>query len=37
MNYLNLYTQIDNQLDLDNWMDDLDISLINTKNDTDEY
>ena len=37
MNYLNLYTQKDNQLDLDNWMDDLDISLINTKNDTDEY
>lgn len=37
MNYINLYTQIDNQLDLDNWMDDLDISLINTKNDTDEY
>ena len=37
MNYLNLYTQIDNQLDLDHWMDDLDISIINTKNDTDEY
>lgn len=37
MNYLNLYTQIDNQLDLDHWQDDLDISLINTKNDTDEY
>ena len=37
MNYINLYTQIDNQLDLDNWMDDLDISLINTKNNTDEY
>ena len=37
MNYINLYTQIDNQLDLDNWMDDLDISIINTKNDTDEY
>jgi len=28
---------IDAQLDFENWQDDLDITLINTKNDTDDY
>ena len=37
MNYTELYSQIDTQLNFENWQDELDITLINTKNDTDEY
>ena len=37
MNYTELYSQIDTQLDFENWQDELDITLINTKNDTDDY
>ena len=36
MNYINLYSQIDTQLNFENWQDDLDITLINTKNSNDE-
>jgi len=36
MNYTELYSQIDTQLDFENWQDELDITLINTKNDTGE-
>ena len=36
MTYINLYSQIDTQLDFENWQDELDITLINTKNSNDE-
>ena len=36
MTYINLYSQIDTQLDFENWQDDLDITLINLKNSNDE-
>ena len=37
MNYTELYNQIDAQLDFENWQDELDITLINTKNYTNDY
>ena len=36
MTYINLYSQIDTQLDFENWQDELDITLINTKNSNNE-
>ena len=36
MNYTELYNQIDAQLDFENWLDELDVTLINLKNNNDE-